>query len=81
LRLTQARDTATPQVRVARVDTGSVIPRNARDCGVACGENPRLGLGMTPHRHPEQTRGISAPRGAEIPRLRLGMTIGGCGSE
>ncbi len=76
MRVTQSRDTATPQVRVARVDTGSVIPRNARDPGVASGKNPRPGLGMTPHGHPERTRGICALRGAEIPRLRLGMTMG-----
>jgi hypothetical protein len=37
LRLTQAPDTATPQVRAARVDIASVIPSNARDPGIASG--------------------------------------------
>ncbi len=69
----------TPQVRSARAGTGSDVPSNARDPAVASGKNPRLWLVMTPHRHPERTRAISAMLSAEILRLRLGMTKGnGC---
>jgi hypothetical protein len=76
-RVTQARDTATPHVRFARVDTGSVIPSNARDPGVGAAEIPRLRLGMTKgdelsfrpckhrFRHPEQREGSRHWRGGD----------------
>jgi len=150
----------TSQVRVARVDTGSVIPSNARGPGAACGgdsspaarndnggvaarndrsgvaasndqakpgcndaglssranardlraarcrdsspaarnDNGALRLGMTRAAlrlrmtkpspgamtlacHPEQREGSRRCERQGIPRLRLGMTIGRCGSE
>jgi hypothetical protein len=57
----------TPQVRCARAGTGSVTPSSARDPGVARGENPRPGLGMTLHRHPEQREGSRRCQSRESP--------------
>jgi hypothetical protein len=69
LRVTQARDTATSQVRSARVSTGSVIPSSARDPGVAGGADSSPAA--------RNDKDGAAPNDEE---RRLGMTRNG-GSE